>query len=214
MELTLLVAATLLLVASHVVPSAPGIRARLMASAGRRGFYAGYSLLSVLALILVIWAWRAAAGGPWLYVPAHEARLLAVALMPLALFLLVGRLTTRPGGDTPHGIYRITAVPGSTALLLWALLHLPNLGEARTVVLFLGMAAIALFALIKNYRCSPPGRRRAGILPFAAILSGRERLVWSEIGWWRLGAALALYLLLILGHPHVIGVDPLAGVLP
>jgi uncharacterized membrane protein len=46
-------------------------------------------------------------------------------------------------------------------------------------------------------------------IPFAAILDGRNRLVWSEIGWGRVVAAVALYVALILAHPYVIGVSPL-----
>ncbi len=207
----LLVGATGLLILSHVLPSAPGPRKWLMVRLGHRGFYAAYSLVSLAVLALVVWAYRAAEG-PWLYTPTYEARYLAIGLMPLAVFLLIGRLTTRPRGDLPHGIYRITTVPGSLALTLWALLHLFNVGEARTVVIFAGMAVIALIALVKNHRQSPPARRRVGIVPFAAVLTGRERLVWHEIGWWRLGLAIATYLVLLAGHPYVIGVDPLLGV--
>jgi uncharacterized membrane protein len=130
------------------------------------------------------------------------------------VLLLVGRLTTPPRGEAAHGIYRVTATPGSLALLLWCLLHLLNVAEARLVVVFTGMAAIALFALLKNWHLAPAGRRRGGLLPLAAILSGREQLVLTEIGWWRLGLAVLTYLALLLLHPLVIGVDPLAGLGP
>jgi hypothetical protein len=48
-------------------------------------------------------------------------------------------------------------------------------------------------------------------LSFAAILSRRERLVWREIGWWRVGVALLVYASLLYLHPIIIGRDPLAG---
>ena len=67
--MALLIAATVLVIASHVVPSAPGLRERLIGTFGRSGFYAGYSLLSLLTLGLLIWAYRAAGPQDWLYTP-------------------------------------------------------------------------------------------------------------------------------------------------
>jgi uncharacterized membrane protein len=72
------------------------------------------------------------------------------------------------------------------------------------------MAAIALFALVKNWHTATPARRQAGILPFAGILRGHQRLKWGEIGWGRLLLTIALWAALLLFHPVVIGPDPLA----
>jgi uncharacterized membrane protein len=182
----LLIAAMILLIGSHVLPSAPGVRDRLVAQLGRGGFYAAYSLLSLLALGLVLWAYQAAGSGPWLYQPLSSGRAMALAGMSIAVFLLVGRLTTPAPESGPTGIYRLTAVPGSLAVLVWAIVHLANRGEARLVVIFGGLALLALAALMKNLRLAPPAYRRVGWLPFAAVLKGREPLVWAEIRWWGL----------------------------
>lgn len=210
--MALLIAATLLVIASHVVPSAPGLRERLIETLGRSAFYAGYSLISLLTLGLLIWAYWAAGPQPWLYTPSTAARIIALAVMLLATFLVTARLTTRAQPDRPHGIYRVTAVPGSLGVLLWALVHLLNLGEARAVVVFAGLAVMSLIALIKNLALAGPAYREVGWLPFAAILSGREILFWREIGWWRAGLALLVYASLLYLHPIVIGRDPLAGI--
>lgn len=204
-----LAGALVLLILSHAIPSAPKVRERLLSTFGRAGFYAGYSAISLLTLALVIVAYRDAPW-VWLYTPPAGARWLAVLLMPLAVFLVVGRLTTSPGPE-PAGVYRITAVPGSLGILLWASLHLLNLGAAHQVLLFGAFAAIALLALIKNLRQAPPAFRRIGAVTFLAMVTERERLVWREIGWWRLVVALAGYGLLLGLHPLVIGLDPLAG---
>ena len=79
------------------------------------------------------------------------------------------------------------------------------------------MLALALFGMReidrKARRRDPIGfaafEARTSVLPFAAIAEGRNRLVWSEIGWWRLALAALLYAILIGAHPHVIGVSPL-----
>jgi uncharacterized membrane protein len=205
--MALLVAATLFLTLSHVVPSAPGVRDALVARLGRRGFYVAYSLVSLLALGAVSWAFRATAPGPWLYVASPESRVVAAFGMLLAVCLLVGRLTTPAGGE-PRGIYRLTAVPGSLAVLLWTGLHLLNVGDARLIVVFAGMALIAAFALVKNLLVAEGAYRRVGVLaPWALRQSG----VWREIGWWRLALALASHLALLALHPVAIGPDPLAG---
>jgi uncharacterized membrane protein len=208
-----LIAATLLVIASHVVPSAPGLRDRLVGGLGRSGFYVGYSLVSLLTLGLLIWAYRAAGPQPSLYPPFPVARIIALPAMLLATFLVTARLTTRAVPDRPHGIYRVTAVPGSLGVLLWALVHLLNLGEARAVVVFTGLAVMTLTALIKNLALAGSAYRDVGWLPFAAIVSGREVLVWREIGWLRLGLALLVYSAALGLHRLVIGPDPLAGVL-
>lgn len=209
----LLIASLLLLILSHLVPSAPGLRERLIATLGRPIFFAGYSLVSLAALGMVLWAYQAAEGGVYLYAPIWQARAVAVLVMPLAVFLVVARLTQRPDPQAPRGIYRITAVPGSLGVLLWALLHLPNLGEARIVAVFAAMALIALAALVKNWARATPAQRRAGVIPLSGILLGRQRLgpACREIGWGRPALALALYLALLALHPRVFGVSPLAG---
>jgi uncharacterized membrane protein len=210
--MALLIAATVLVIASHVVPSAPGLRERLIGTFGRSGFYAGYSLLSLLTLGLLIWAYGAAGPQDWLYTPHPAARFVALAAMIFATFLVAARLTTRAPPDRPIGIYRVTAVPGSLGVLLWALLHLLNLGEARAVVVFAGLAVMTLIALLKNLRVGATAYREVGWLPFAAIRRGRETFRWREIGWWRLALALLVYASLLYLHPTVIGRDPLAGI--
>jgi uncharacterized membrane protein len=210
--MALLIAATVLVIASHVVPSAPGMRERLINTFGRSGFYAGYSLLSLLTLGLLIWAYRAAGPQDWLYTPHPAARFVALAAMLLATFLVTARLTTRAPPNGPIGIYRVTAVPGSLGVLLWALVHLLNLGEARAVVVFAGLAVMSLIALLKNLVVAGPAYRDVGWLPFSAIGRGRETFRWREIGFWRLGVALLVYASLLYLHPIVIGRDPLAGI--
>lgn len=211
--------AALILFASHALPSWPGVRPALMARLGRTGFKVAYSLLSLGALALFIVAYRAADGAGLLFVPLGWADPLVVAGMPPVFLLLVGRVTTRFGDPSapnpPVGIYRVTRFPGSVGLLAWALLHLQATGDGRRAVLFGTMAAIALFAMVKNdwiLRRGEAGRAyraETSILPFAAMLGGRHSVAWREIGWARLVGGLAAYAAMILAHPHLFGIDPL-----
>ena len=49
---------------------------------------------------------------------------------------------------------------------------------------------------------------QTSILPFAAILAGRNHFDWREIGAWRWIVALLAYVLMLGGHAHIIGVSP------
>lgn len=221
MSTLMYIASAVLLFASHAVPSWPGVRPALIGRLGRPGFIAAYSLLSVATLTLFVLAYQAADTSGRLFFPADGAAKLAVALMPVAFLLMIARVTTKFGEPhaprPPAGIYRVTRFPGSVGLLLWALLHLQATGDARRFILFSTMAAIALFAIVKNdwvlRRSQDPAaasfRAETGIVPFTAILAGRQRFVWREIGWGRLLGALAVTAAVLHAHPLVFGVDPL-----
>lgn len=209
--MTPLIAAVLLLVASHAVPAHGAVRTAMTDRLGLTGFRAAHSLVSAAALAVVVAAYRVAEPGLWVWYPAHEARYATIAVMPLAVFLLIGRLTRRPGTG-PRGVYRITSTPGSMAALLWSLGHLAVAGDQRRVVLFAGMLAIAIVSLVRNAGLAEP-RGLAGTIPFARILAGRERLAFHEIGPWPPALALLLVAALLTLHPLVLGVDPLAGIL-
>jgi uncharacterized membrane protein len=201
--------AVLFMVLSHAVPSAPAVRERLIAKLGRPTFFAAYGALSLAILVWVILAFRRADPSDWVYLPPPGARAVAVLVMPFALFLVVARLMQRPT-ERPVGVYRITAVPGSLGVLLWSVLHLINLGSVRHILLFGGFATIASIALIKNARMAAAAHHRIGVVPFLAVLRGREQVAFREIVP-SLLLGLALYALLLWLHPVVIGVDPLAG---
>ncbi len=215
------IAAALGLFASHAVLSAPGVRPALIRSLGRSGFQALHAAVSVIALAVFAWAYAAFDANRMLYAPLPGSGPGAVLLMPIAFLLVAGRLMT-PFGELaapkpPHGIYRITRFPGSTGLLIWAGLHLAATGDLRRVVLFATMAAIALFAILKNDwvlrradNSEARGFRAAtSVVPFAAIIAGRQRLASGEIGWRFPVVALLPYAALLLAHPLLFEVDPL-----
>jgi len=221
MPTSLYLAAALLLFVSHAVPSWPGVRPALVARLGRPGFMALHSVLSLAALTLFVVAYRDVDTTGFVFTPAGWAHQLAVALMPVAFVLIAARLSTKAGEPLsprePAGIYRVTRFPGSLGLLLWAVLHLQATGDARRVVLFATMAAIALFAMVKNdwvlrrarSAAARTFREETSVVPFAAILAGRQRFVWHEIGWARLLAGVAAWAVVLEAHRFVFGVDPL-----
>lgn len=153
---------------------------------------------------------------------------LPLLIMPPALLLLIGGLTTpNPtiAGKAlvenkiapPIGVLRITRHPTMWAFGLWALSHLAANGDLASVLFFGVIAALALIgtklidARYKNRLSAiwSTFSERTSNLPFAAIIAGRQTLDVGEIGWWRIALALGLYVALLLLHPQLFGVSPL-----
>lgn len=220
---TAYLAASLALVLSHAALSAPGVRPWLYGRLGRNAFYVFYAVISTVALAAFVLAFRAADSGPLLFVAAGSARLAAVVLMPFAFVGVVARLTTRAQAGSallpPAGIYRITRTPGSLALLLWAGLHMLNMGDAKRFTAFAVMALISIVAIVKNEivltRSDDPlaeaWRQRTKLTPFLALDRARLTQALGEIGWLRLAGGLVAYAAALALHPLVVGLDPLAG---
>lgn len=188
-----------ILILTHLVPSAPGVRPACIDILGLHGFRIAYSAVSLFVVAWVIIAYIDAADSPWLLTPLDGSRQFAVFAMPVSLWLIAVRLIQRPD-HARNGIYRLIPAPGSCGLLLWAVLHLLNVGQARAVLLFGVFAAIAAIAMIKNTMTARPLARWHASAP-----------IWD----WRPPiAAIAVWVSLLAIHPFLIGVDPLAGLLP
>lgn len=223
-SIEMLALAALAFLATHYVPSTP-LRGALVRSVGERRYLGLYVLVSFATLGWMIWAFRKAP-----YVPlwtGEEFKAWAALLMPVAFVLLVCGVTTRNptavrqedalrSTDDPAGILRVTRHPLLWAIALWALVHLAARGDAASALFF---GTFALLALSGTVLIDARKRRTLGVewtrfadvtsnVPFASILRGRNRLRLDEIGWWRLGAALALYLVLLLAHPWLFGARP------
>ena len=209
----------------HAVLSSPALRPVLAARLGQRGFTMLYSTLAFLGLAWLIYGYAVAPRQRWWAGPNFA--IVPLILMAPASLLLVGAFTQKnptaigQGGTLSaadaRGIQRITRHPFLWAVVLWAVGHLVVNGNLPSLVLFGGMLALALLGTLgidrKSRERDPANWRdfaaRTSNIPFAAILERRNRLVWSEIGWGRVVAAVALYVALILAHPYVIGVSPL-----
>ncbi len=227
--LTALIMATVGFVAAHFILSSMPVRDRLVSALGETGFRAVYSLQ---ALVLLVWVVLAFNDAPFVEVwaPPIGLRHLALTIMPIACILLVAGLASRNptavGADTaaligagPTGIFRITRHPVMWAVALWGIAHLLANGDAAGITLFAGMTVLALAGAAQS-----GARRRAivgdawaayqgrtSFVPFVALLAGRTPWRLGEIGWARLLGGLLLFSVLLLAHPWLFGVSPLAG---
>jgi uncharacterized membrane protein len=219
-----LFAAGLAFSGSHILLSSTRLRGALRDQIGENGYLFVYSLT---ALVTFAWFVVAYARAPrlLLWTAPFWASLAPVVLMPLATILLVaGYSTPNPtavgmerhaGADDPApGILRVTRHPVMWALGLWALGHLVANEDLASLWFFGAIAALALVGtvLIDHKKRVALGsnwqrlERVTSNVPFAALVAGRARLRWHDIGLLRPLAGLLLYAVLYLAHPLVAGV--------
>lgn len=214
-----LIVATLAFLGLHVLPSTP-LRALAVKAIGEPAWLGLFSLASLAGL-----AWMAAEYGR---APTEALwpglRLVPVAVLPFAFILLAcGLLSRNPAllgqagalkrEDAARGIIRVTRHPVMWAIILWAAAHLLALGTLQAAVFFGGLLLLAAAGttLQDARKASALGedwRRFAALtsnVPFGAIVQGRNRLAWREIGWWRPAAGLAAFGALVYFHPWLFG---------
>ena len=222
-------AAATFFVASHLLMARKTVRGWLVERVGETAFRGLYSAVALGALVWLVYA---RAGAPYVEVwpESSWARHVPLVVMPFAAILLVCGLTTRnptaigggvePGDARPApGIMQVTRHPTLWAIALWALAHMPPNGDAASLVLFGALAVLALagMPLLDRKRSETLGATwgpialTTSVLPFAAMISGRAKLRFDEIGAWRILAGVALYLILLMAHGPIIGRSVLPG---
>lgn len=226
-----LIAAAAFFVLLHLLVSGTRVRDALVGRIGQGPYMGLFSLASVAGIVWLGAAFtdaRSAEGNTafWSLTPATRHIQLLIQL--LALLLIVPGLTTpnptsvrqegvleRP--DAAKGMLRITRHPFLWGVAIWALGHLLVNGDGASLILFGAMFVLALFGTV-----SIDAKRRRALgatwdtfagqtsnAPFAAIVGGRQTLSLGEIGWWRIGLAVAVWALLAWAHPFLFGVAAL-----
>ena len=178
----------------HALTTQRELRARVIASSGEGGYKIGYSLVSALGLVLIVWGFaHYRATGMWeVWTPPTALKHLAVALMLPAVILVVasyirGRIYTR----LKH--------PMLTGIKLWAAAHLLANGDLGSIILFGSFLGWAVFD-----RISLKHRADSGAPPIPVGGPGND-LIAVAVG-------IVAYLALAFAfHPVVIGV-PVFGV--
>jgi len=218
--------AALLFVGIHMASSTP-LRATIVRSVGERSYLGLFSLLSAIALVWLVWAYIAA---PYeaLWTPPAWTYHLPWAVMPIAFVLVVlGYTTPNPTAvmsekrleahDPAPGVLKITRHPLMWGIALWALVHIPANGDKASLILFGSLAFTALvgMALIDRKKEDKLGSAwgpfalTTSAIPFLAAAQKRTRIVWGEIGWWKVLIGLGVFAGFALLHKWIIGVSPL-----
>ncbi|HET7766690.1 MAG TPA: NnrU family protein [Burkholderiales bacterium] len=222
--MAMLALAAAVFLVTHYVSSTP-LRPGLVAALGEKAYLGIYSLVSLAALGWLIWAYiKAPYERLW---DGDEFKVWAVVLMPVALVsIIVGGMTPNPGAarqeatlkslGEPRGILRVTRHPIMWGIALWAAVHLIARGDAASLIFFgavllLAMSGTLLIDARKNSTLGPDWQRFASVtsnVPFGAILQGRNRFRFDEIGWKKVLIGVAVYFALFFLHPFLFGARP------
>jgi uncharacterized membrane protein len=194
MGLLVMILGLVLFLGVHTLTTQREMRAQVIAASGEGGYKIGYTLVSLLGFVLIVWGFaHYRAAGMWeIWTPPTALKHLAVALMLPAVILVVasyirGRIYTR----LKH--------PMLTGIKLWAAAHLLANGDLGSIILFGSFLGWAVFD-----RISLKHRADSGAPPIP-VGGPSNDLIAVAVG-------LVAYLALAFAfHPVVIGV-PVFGV--
>ena len=216
----LLILAALLWVFVHVGISGTRLRDGGVARLGEGRFMIAFSIASVVSITLLVLAWRNA-GTTFLWSAPDWLRWILAALMLPAFVLFMASHKRNPTavggkglGEEPRGIQRVTRHPMLWSFAIWGFVHTLGNGDSASLVFFGAFLVTALAGMpsidAKIARRNPDAWRgfaaRTSIIPFGAILAGRNRLVLSEIGWMPPVVGLVLWAALLHFHRGIFGV--------
>lgn len=228
-----LIAAAAFFVLLHLMISGTSIRTAMVKIIGEGAYMGLFSVASVAGLVWLALAYGQSRGEAWniaYWGITPATRHAQLGLMLLAMLLIVPGLTTpnptsvkQEGAlnkpDAVQGMLRITRHPFLWGVAIWAGGHLMVNGDRASIVLFGSMLALAVFGTtsIDAKRRKALGdtytafTRQTSNIPFAAILTGKQKLKLGEIGLWRLALGVAIWAAIMVGHQHAFGVAALPG---
>lgn len=221
----LLVVAAVVWIGVHIGIAGTRLRDAVVGRIDENTFRAAFSLLSVVVIVFLVRAWSTASTAHVWYAP-DWLRWLLVAVMLPGFVLFVASVSgpnptmLGPAGATaqaPRGMIRVTRHPMLWSFALWAAVHIVGNGDTASILFFAAFLVTALAGMLsidaKVARRDPATWQAlsaaTSIVPFAAIVQGRNRFVPREIGWPTLAIALAAWAALLYLHPWLFGVSPI-----
>lgn len=224
MEPALIVAGLWLLFGGTHVGLATGpIRSRLVACLGEGGFTAVFSLVASVSFAVLVAYYAAhrlegASGLALANIPALRWALMA-AIVAGIMLITAGSVTYPESpydlfGQTirlPRGIERITRHPFFVGVFLFALAH-ALLATRLIGTVFFGSLALLAVVGARHQDAKLLARRGkpyadyltvTSAVPFAAVISGRQQVVWRELPFGALAAGLVLTFALRVVHDAI-----------
>lgn len=199
--------------ALHIGLATSAVRGRLAARMGELAFSLSYSgvALAAFSLVIVYYArhrYDGAAGFALATIPAAKWVLIAAIVLSVvtmaatfstysrSAYAVLGNGTFRPA----QGFERITRHPFLAGLAMFSLAHVLLATHLTGAAFAAGFGAIALVGIIHQdrkllARYGEPFARyleATSAIPFAAVIAGRQRLVWRELPFVQFAAGLAI----------------------
>ena len=189
MGLLVMILGLVLFFAVHTFTTQRELRAQWVASMGEGGYKIGYSLVSLVGLVLIVWGFAKYRASGWIDVwyPPLWTRHITVLLMWIASICLVAAYS-------PGKIKTTLKHPMLVGVKTWAAAHLISNGDLGSIILFGSILGWAVFDRISlKHRTDPGG-------PPIPVGGTRQDII-------AVAGGTVLYLLLgFLFHPWVVGV--------
>jgi uncharacterized membrane protein len=220
------VLAAVAFVGGHFVLSSGPIRNVLVRRIGERPFRGAYSLVAAATLAWLIYAYNRAPRVD-IWAEPSWSRVVALVLVFCACMFFVGSFAAanpalagnevRAARSEPgRGIFAVTRHPMLWAFALWGIAHAIANGDAASLVFFGAFSVLALGGMAhidaRKHAVSDPVWAKVeavtSALPFRAMVQGRARFRFADLGWWRLLGGIALFAVLLHAHRPVIGLSP------
>jgi len=218
----LLIAGCLAFLLTHLGVSGTPLRAKLQDAMGAQPYLGLYSLLAFGSLGLMIYGYSNVPHVDFFWYPSQSAYMVTKGLLLLSLVTLVmGTLTKNPTqvmneaalDHEVSGMLKITRHPIQWGILLFAIGHIIANGDKASLMFFGTFALVSFFGML-----SMDQRKRAeddprwknfmettSMMPFAALVSGRQTFTAADINWMGLVAGLGLYAAVYWMHDVVSG---------
>ncbi len=121
-------------------------------------------------------------------------------------------IATKP----PSGVFRVTRHPMMCSFTIWAIVHIVGNGDTASIVFFgaflvttlVGMPSIDVKLAKRDPKKWQALSAATSIVPFVAIVQGRNRFVPAEIGWLPPVIGVVAWIALLVLHPWLFGVAP------
>jgi uncharacterized membrane protein len=178
----------------HTLTTQRELRAQWVASMGEAGYKIGYSLASLIGLVLIVWGFATyRAAGMWhIWSPPTFLKHITVALMLPAVILVVASYIR-------GRIYTTLKHPMLAGIKLWAAAHLLANGDLGSIILFGSFLGWAVFDRISLKRRADAGG------PPIPVGGPTNDLIAVAVG------VIAYLALAFAFHPVVIGVPVIGG---
>jgi uncharacterized membrane protein len=222
----LLIIAALAWIAIHLGLTGTTLRDAAVRRIGDGPFRGVFSVLSIVVLVFLVRSWIAAPGTLLWIAPDWLRWLLVFAMLPAFVLFVAsvsGRNPTMIGprdgsAHPPRGMIRVTRHPMLWSFAIWAAVHIVGNGDTAAIAFFgaflvtalAGMPSIDAKLARRDIDTWQALSAATSIIPFAAIAQGRNRFVPGEIGWLTPALAVVAWILLLLAHPWLFGVTPVA----
>ncbi len=222
--MTVLITGCIVFVVTHLGIASTPLRGWLQKGLGTKGYLLLYSLISILALGMMIYGYNHVPHTEFLWYPtvwAHQVTkvLLLVALMMLVMGILAPNPTLvmneRALEEDITGLVKITRHPIQWSIVLFCIGHLVANGDLASLWFFGSLAALAFFGMLamdaRHRKETDPKWQHfmasTSMLPFHALASGKTRMTGADINWAGLIAGVALYAAIYWFHDLLSGVS-------